>query len=279
VALILLQPKWNVKLSYSRSFVDAPYIYRKINQLLPLLTGQTILDKTYADLEPEFVNSLQLTFAGLEWLKGLYFEVNGFYNRANNLIQTHIIDYANEGTNKTTGVEFLANYRNRSLTVDFNLTWTHTFKSNVYTEDINDNNNTPPIMSNAVVSWKVTPHLRLHTHVLFEGKQKTYNLDVVEMINSYKPAYEINKAYLEGDMERIKELTKELEEIFGRLVMQKEIPARVIFNIGAEYKWKHFTFGFNVRNLFNHQYYRSGMNTNVVSQKGRWFMFDVAYKF
>ena len=99
------------------------------------------------------------------------------------------------------------------------------------------------------------------------------------MINSYKPAYEINKAYLEGDMERIKELTKELEEIFGRLVMQKEIPARVIFNIGAEYKWKHFTFGFNVRNLFNHQYYRSGMNTNVVSQKGRWFMFDVAYKF
>ena len=279
VALILLQPNWNVKLSYSRSFVDAPYIYRKINLLLPLLTGQTNFDQTYAYLEPEFVNSLQLTFAGLEWLKGLYVEVNGFYNRANNLIQTHIIDYANEGTNKTAGVEFLANYRKRSLTVDFNLTWTHAFKSNVYTRDINDNNNTPAIMSNAVVSWKVTPRLRLHTHLLFEGKQKTYNLDVVEMINSYKVAYEYNKAYQEGDMERVEELTNELEDTFDRLVMQKEMPVRFIFNIGAEYKWKHFTFGLNVRNLFNHQYYRSGMNTNVVSQKGRWFMFDVAYKF
>lgn len=279
VALILPRPRWNLKLSYSRSFVDAPYIYRKINQLLPLLTQDIPFENVYADLEPEFVNSLQLTFAALEWLKGLNVEVNGFYNKARNLIQTHIIDYANEGTNKTAGVELQANYRRPALTVDFNLTWTHTFRSNVYTADINDNNNTPAIMSNAVVSWQATPRLRLHSHVLFEGKQATYNLDVVEMINAYTILNELKRLYESEDKSQINGYAGKLIEIQDRLVMHKEIPARFIFNIGADYKWNKFTFSLNVRNLFNHKYYRSGMNTNVVYQKGRWFMFDVAYKF
>ena len=57
------------------------------------------------------------------------------------------------------------------------------------------------------------------------------------------------------------------------------MPARAIVNIGADYQWKKLTLGFNVRNLFNTTYYRSGMNTKLVPQKGLWFMFDVAYKF
>lgn len=278
VALILLQPKWNIKCSYSRSFVDAPYIYRKINKLLPLLMGDAYDKISNYDLEPEFVNSLQLTFAGLEWVKGLNFEVNGFYNMARNLIHTHVVDYWNEGTNKTGGVEFMANYHNRAWSVDFNLTWTHTFESNVYTQEINDNNNTPAIMSNAVVSWQATPRLRLHSHVLFEGIQTTYNLDVVEMINAYTLSAESQNLNYENEAEVAAYSTK-LNEVMSRLVMHKEIPSRAIFNVGAEYKLNHFTFGLNVRNLFNHKYYRSGMNTNVVYQKGRWFMFDVAYHF
>ena len=283
VALILLQPKWNLKFSYSRSFVDAPYMYRKINRLLPILTGNVdyLAEDSFVALEPEFVNSLQLTFAGLEWCKGLNFEMNGFYNRASNLIHTHVIEYLNEGTNKTAGVEFMANYRKRAWTVDFNLTWTHTFEANVYTENIDDNNNTPSIMSNAVVSWQATPRLRLHSHVLFEGKQSTYNLDVVEVINSTRMLNKISEAINinNDEREKLAEYEKEINEILKRLVMHKEMPSRVIFNIGAEYKLNHFTFGLNVRNLFNHKYYRSGMNTNVVYQKGRWFMFDVAYHF
>ena len=281
VALILLQPKWNLKFSYSRSFVDAPYMYRKVNRLLPILTGNVdyTAENSYTPLEPEFVNSLQLTFAGLEWLKGMNFEVNGFYNRANNLIHTHIIEYLNEGTNKTAGVEFLANYRKHAWTVDFNLTWTHTFEANVSMKNIDDNNNTPAIMSNAVVSWQATPRLRLHSHVQFEGKQTTYNLDIVEMINSYQIMTYLSQAISENNTTKVNDYSTKLQEVLDRLVMHKDIPARFIFNIGAEYKWNKLTFGLNVRNLFNHKYYRSGMNTNVVFQKGRWFMFDVAYHF
>ena len=39
VALIFVQPKWNVKLSYSKSFIDAPYLYRKINLFLATSAG------------------------------------------------------------------------------------------------------------------------------------------------------------------------------------------------------------------------------------------------
>jgi iron complex outermembrane receptor protein len=256
-------------------------MYRKVNRLLPILTGNVdyTAENSYTPLEPEFVNSLQLTFAGLEWLKGMNFEVNGFYNRANNLIHTHIIEYLNEGTNKTAGVEFLANYRKHAWTVDFNLTWTHTFEANVSMKNIDDNNNTPAIMSNAVVSWQATPRLRLHSHVLFEGKQTTYNLDIVEMINSYQIMTYLSQAISENNTTKVNDYSTKLQEVLDRLVMHKDIPARFIFNIGAEYKWNKLTFGLNVRNLFNHKYYRSGMNTNVVFQKGRWFMFDVAYHF
>ena len=269
VALILLRPKWNLKLSFSRSFVDAPYIYRKTNELLPELV-QNSLFADIKPLDPEFVNSFQLTFAGIQWARGLNFEVNGFYNDAKNLIKTNIIIHRNEGKNKTAGLEFLANYRSKKFTADFNLTWTHTFKSNILDNNIDDNINTPAIMSNAVVSWQATPHLRLHTHIMFEGTQRTYNYDLVRLIEFYKYLADVTLEDIDAE---------DIAEMSGNLIMRKEMPSRVIFNIGAEYQIGKLTLGANIHNLFDKYYYRSGMNTNVVPQKGRWFMFDIAYKF
>ena len=274
VALILLQPKWNLKLSYSRSFVDAPYMYRKINELLPFLVNENYLKTANIDsLDPEFVNSIQVTFSSIQWIKGFDFEVNGFYNQAKNLIETHVITHENQGTNKTGGIELQAKYRNRRFSGDINLTWTHTFKSNVFTENIDDNNNTPTIMSNAVLGWQASKHLKLHTHIMFEGAQRTYNLDVVEMIDYIKFINTLD------DFITTEDYVESVDTYFSKLVMNKRIPSRVIFNVGAEYQLGKLILGLNVRNLFNTYYYRSGMNTNIVPQKGRWFMFDVAYKF
>jgi iron complex outermembrane receptor protein len=275
VAFIFLQPKWNIKLSYSRSFVDAPYMYRKINELLPILVGNVSskTDLVFTSLDPEFVNSVQITFAGINWIKGLSFELNGFYNVAKNLIETHVISHENRGTNKMGGLEFQAQYRSKRFTGDFNLTWTHTFKSNVFTEDIDDNNNIPTIMSNAVLAWQVTPRLKLHSHIMFEGVQRTYNLDVVEMLRFLKFADSMTEVSLDDPA-----FWDQYKLLASKLIMNKRIPSRVIFNLGAEYKIDKFTFGINVHNLFDKYYYRSGMNTNIVPQRGRWFMFDIAYK-
>ena len=278
VALILMKPKWNLKLSYSKSFVDAPYLYRKTDELLPLLTKNTSLDN-YATLNPEFVHSFQITFAGLEWAKGLSFEVNGFYNKAEDLIMTHIIEHLNEAVNKTAGVEVMTSYHKRKYSAEFNLTWMHTFESNLYTKNIDANNNTPAITSNVVLAWQATPRLKLFSNVLFESKQTSYNLDLTQMILLTNIANFILEDLARGNRESALEWTEELNRVKETIIHQEDMKARAIFNIGAEYKWGNLTLGLNVRNLFNTQYNRSGMNTKLIPQKGRWFMFDVAYKF
>ncbi len=278
VAMILMQPKWNIKFSYSKSFVDAPYLYRKTNELLPLLTGDGTV-YNFEVLEPEFVNSLQLTFAGFEWAKGFNFEINGFYNQAKDLIITHIIQHLNEAENKTLGIELMASYRKPKFTADFNLTWTNTFKSNLFTKSIDANNNTPAITSNTTLSWKAAPKLKLFSNIVFESKMTSYNINTVQMIR-FQQLYNIfmdlanqNKA------EEAEEFYPLLVQAQERLILETDMKARAIFNVGAEYQMGKVTIGLNVRNLFNTKYDRSGMNTKLIPQKGRWFMFEVAYKF
>lgn len=278
VALILMQPKWNIKFSYSRSFVDAPYLYRKTNELLPLLTGDESPDD-FEILDPEFVNSIQVTFAGYEWAKGFNFEINGFYNRAQDLIMTHIIEHLNEAENKTLGIELMASYRKPKFTADFNLTWTNTIKSNLFMKSINANNNTPAITSNATLSWKPVPRLRLFSNIAFESKMTSYNIDIVQMIR-FQQLYEIYTSFTSQQMdEEALQFLPYLLETQERLILETDMKARAIFNVGAEYQMGKVTIGLNVRNLFNTKYDRSGMNTKLIPQKGRWFMFEVAYKF
>ena len=278
IAFILLQPKWNIKFSYSRSFVDAPYLYRKTNELLPLLSSERAGDN-FSVLNPEFVNSLQLTFAGSEWAKGFNFEINGFYNRAQDLIMTHIIEHLNEAENKTIGIELMTSYRKPKFTADFNLTWTNTIKSNLFTMSIDANNNTPAITSNATLSWKPAPKLKLFSNIAFESKMTSYNINIVQLIRFQQLSSMIANLLEQQMTERAAEMIPLAQEAQEHIILKNDMKARAIFNIGAEYQLGKVTLGLNVRNLFNTKYERSGMNTKLIPQKGRWYMFDIAYKF
>lgn len=278
IAFILLQPKWNIKFSYSRSFVDAPYLYRKTNELLPLLSSERAEDD-FSVLNPEFVNSLQLTFAGYEWVKGFNFEINGFYNRAQDLIMTHIIEHLNEAENKTIGIELMTSYRKPKFTADFNLTWTNTIKSNLFTMSIDANNNTPAITSNATLSWKPAPKLKLFSNIAFESKMTSYNINIVQLIRFQQLSSAIANLLEQQMTERAAEMIPLVQEAQEHIILKNDMKARAIFNIGAECQLGKVTLGLNVRNLFNTKYERSGMNTKLIPQKGRWYMFDIAYKF
>ncbi len=298
VALILTRPKWNARLSYSKSFVDAPYIYRKANLLNTLMDG---LDASMAEpLSPERIHSLQLSFAGNGWLRGLDFEVNGFYNRANNLIMTHVLDYSNASKNQTIGVELMAKYHSPQtfgddqrapmsrFTADMNLTWTHTLKANLmglklpeelnnfYTTDINANNNTPALRANLVVGWQATRHLRLHGHLLFESRQTSYNTDLVQIVKALNLIDIASKYYNDGDREQADRYGLMAVEAMQHIVMARKMPARAIVNVGAAYTIGRVTLGVNIHNLLGTRYHRSGMNTNLVPQQGRWLMGSVA---
>jgi len=58
--------------------------------------------------------------------------------------------------------------------------------------------------------------------------------------------------------------------------MRKDMSARAIVNMGGNYTLGPVTFGLNLYNLLGTKYYRSGMNTNLIPQQGRWFMASVA---
>ena len=288
IALILLQPKWNLKLSYSKSFVDAPYIYRKAN----IISVMMIVDnpKYVESISPERVHSFQLTFGGNNWIKGLNFEINGFYNRANDLIMTHLLEYKNASKNETCGVELMASYKQPKFTADFNLTWTNTFKSNLmglsmgdlvkeaYNTNIDANNNTPAIMSNLVLGWQVLPQLKLHTHILFESKQTSHNTDLNNVLLYDKEIYKAIQCDLAGDEKGSMIAREAALALAPYTIMHKEMSPRAIVNLGGEYTLGPVTFGLNIYNLFGTSYNRSGMNTNLIPQQGCWFLASVGVK-
>ena len=288
IALIWLRPKWNMKFSYSKSFVDAPYIYRKANVLSTLMSGGS--EEEAQELLPERVHSLQLSFAGTNWAKGFNFEINGFYNNSTDLVMTHVTDYMNAGRNKTIGVEMMGNYKSPRFTADVNVTWMKTYKANlmgvengIFTSnsmtDINANNNTPAIMSNAVLAWQASKRLKLHTHILFEGKQSSYNTDLVRLLQIMGCFDNADYFYEIGNIEEAEDWLDMAMSLFPELISKRDMSARAIVNAGAEYKLGKLTLGLNIHNLFGTRYNRSGMNTNLIIQQGRWFLFDVAYKF
>ena len=284
VALIVQRPRWNTKLSYSESFVDAPYIYRKGN----VITGTIYKDdedyQTVYDLSPEIVHSLQLSFAGNNWLKGLDFEVNGFLNYAHDLILTDMTFYTNASKNNTLGLELAASYKLPKLTVNWNFTWIHTIRSNLVdaesflpkeiatycSSDVDDNNNTPAVMSNLVLAWQATPRLKLRSHLLFEGKQTAYiaNVESYILSNIFYNYYGNPDKYPGNSVEYYRIAVY----YASNSILPKDMPARAILNIGADYRFGPVTIGLDVHNLLGTRYDRSGMNTNLIPQQGRWFM-------
>jgi iron complex outermembrane receptor protein len=62
------------------------------------------------------------------------------------------------------------------------------------------------------------------------------------------------------------------------VVSRQKMPARAIVNVGGEYTLGPVTFGLNIYNLLGTRYNRSGMNTNLIPQQGRWFLASIGVK-
>ena len=286
IALILLRPTWNMKLSYSKSFVDFPYI----------LTVENLLWYSFYEnwfeyfnfIEPERIHSWQLSVAGNNRARSLNLEANLFYNRGSHLIVSDLELYENDNNNHAVGVELMGSYHLPRFKADLNLTWTHTLKSDLKQFDfeeeilvasgIDKNNCTPAIVANGVLSWKATPHLTLHTHLLFESCQKTYFINLKNYYQAYNMAVKALEALDVQDMDTYKYYVDRIEELIKQFNGEEEMPARCIINLGGEYTYGRFTIGLNIHNLLNTHYNRSGINTNLVPQQGRWFLATLGVK-
>ena len=292
LALIYVQPKWNLKLSYSKAFIDAPYMYRKINLFLANFMGYT---QAAPELHPESLYSWQLTFGANQWLPGLNFEMNAFYNNARDLIVPFLIEHFNSGHINTYGLELTASYQRHRLSAHFNATWQDVSHNSQAGYSYDHALNIPTITANGIVAWQTTRNLRLHTRIGLEGRQHTSYIDILnyaiyqstlniwmekvaefdEYLNSPDYDSDVSEEKL-AEIERFRNLADEQE---SKIDVNTTVPARVIFDLGASYQWRNVTLTANIKNLFNHHYRQSGMSTCLVPQRGRWLMFEIAYKF
>lgn len=250
LAIIYTQPKWNVKLSYSKSFVDAPYFYRKTNYYitheLQNLTSQTEDQgqKNDITLLSEYLHSFQLTLASTKWIDGLDLELTGYYNRATNLIYKSILTHENAGVMKSLGAELTGSYRNGRLAANLTVSWQHVLESEIYNRNISTAYSIPKLTVNAVLGWNVTKRLRLHTHLSVETKKICYQIDLAQ-----------------------------------QTLVENTLDPLALLTLGARYSLGFIEIGANCHNLFNTLYYRGGFSSGLIPQQGRSYMGYVSLKF
>ncbi len=248
VALIYVRPKWNAKLSYSKSFVDSPYFYRKTNNyisdFMKTFSIASTTSKSDISLKSEYLHSFQFTLAGTNWVEGLDLELNGYYNRASNLIYTSILTHENAGTIKMVGAEFTGSYHRNRLSTNLTISWQHLLKSDIYNRDIDKSFNIPDVTINAVVGYSVSKRLHLHSHLGIESKQTNMSIDLMK-----------------------------------QKLIKQEVDARALLDLGARYTFGKFELGANCNNVLDHRYYRGGIGTGLLPQLGRSFLAYMAVKF
>lgn len=273
LAIIYVQPKWNVKLSYSKSFIDAPFLYRKTNEFMTSMTGQP-----NPSLTPESYHAYQLTFSGTQWLKGFDFEVNGFLARARDLIYTELITHTNSGNTDTYGVELTANYTSKELTGHMTMTWQKLTKSEIFDYNVNKSFNIPTLSANLTLAWQATKRLKLHTNMAFASSQTAYEIDLNDYLLKQLMSNPLYSFLIE-----LEETQKVIERHYrkeGTAIIFKDVPARFIMHAGASYKLlPTLELSVNVRNLLNTSYSQSGMSTYLIPQQGRWIMGSISFKF
>ena len=130
-------------------------------------------------------------------------------------------------------------------------------------------------MSNLVLTWRATPQLKLHAHTLFESKQSTYYYDINKCCYVMKLFYK--GMDMEDDDPELEELSAIINEMNSQPFTKKDMPTRAIVNVGVDYQIGKLTLGLNIHNLLDTRYDRSGMNTNLVPQQGRWWTVSVCY--
>ena len=235
VALIYAHPKWNAKLSYSKSFVDAPYFYRN-NTLDTTMGGEGLLS--------EYLDSWQFSFVGNNFVNGLKFELTAFYNNATNLVHPEGMFYYNSGAMKSIGLELIANCRLNRFTADLNLTWQHLISSEDYKTAGQTIYNIPRLSANLMASYRLTPKCRLSATANYMSRQTS----TLEM-----PDEDSNPIYFEMD-------------IPARIICG--INGTYAFNKTVE-------LGLRTFNLFGKRYMQGGTSIGPIQQQGFWMLADL----
>jgi iron complex outermembrane receptor protein len=260
VALIWKQSEhFDAKLSYSQSFVDAPYWYR-YNSLPSYQGSQNLL--------PEHLQSLQFT-PSVTFLGGkLKNTTNVFYDHLydaifrNNAALPGQPYYQNAGLLDTLGVEEEFSWLEKAYRIRANATYQHLLRASDYPNNPGSDeiSNVPAFVGNLVVDgnplffWSDNVWLNLTAH---------YNSSQASPIS-------IRFTDASGNVIR------DYEEPNNR------VPAYVLFNLGLHLTavgLQGLVVDATIYNVFDQKYEQGGSPLHPYPQPGRWYLINVGYHF
>ncbi len=237
--------KFNVKLSYSRAFVDAPYFYRQ-NKTNTYSGGENLM--------PEYMNALQLDFMG--WLDNnrFVYDVNFFFNRLTDIINNtqkvgeHTsAKYRNSGHLTTWGTELVLGYNTNTFNAHVSTTYQHVISSEDYYVENGNIYAVPSFVTNMTLSKRL---FKLGKHSLHAMTTLSY----------------ISKTY-----HKINERHQPVEPIIS-------YDGRFLIDLGLKYKYHNILqLSADVENLLNKTYYVGGTTNFPYQHLGRFAMATLAF--
>jgi iron complex outermembrane receptor protein len=249
--------QFDVKLSYSKAFVDAPYWYRY--NILPSYRGGEFL-------EPEYMDSYQLTSTIKSADGRVNSSFNVFYNkfsdfiwRNNNAAENEPI-YQNAGFLKVWGIENETAYRGNAYNVTANFTYQAADEAETYGVSGHQIWNVPNWSANLV--FNVNPFKLFESNPDSVSKDIWFNLTARYIGEQLSP---IDITFPNGT--EFKEPNKEVDDV-------------VLFNTGFRWNklWKSFFLDTRVYNLLDEKSYQGGSVSHPYPQPGRWFMITLGYQ-
>ena len=179
VALIYFpNEKFSTKLSYSRAFVDAPYLTR--NNTSNGARGSE-------DLMPEYMNAIQLDFMGRIDKWHLIYDVNFFYNHLTDIVVNNpstdpsTPKYINSGSLKVAGAEAELSFQLPSFRIDANMTYLRPLEAEGYYYKDHKIYSIPAFTANLTCSKRL---LNIRKHLLWLAADLKFTSKTLNKANS-----------------------------------------------------------------------------------------------
>lgn len=239
----VLSPR--IALIYSRPKWSAKLSYSKAFVDAPYFYRNNTFDINSGDVDlaPEYLNSWQLSFySDGKLVPGLKAELSGFVNKADQFIIQSEVGNVNAGSMTNTGVELALGYTASKFRVDGNFTWQRVLNSQNFTVFNHSVYNIPDFQANLSASYEFLPGLELHAHGIFSSEQKS------------------------------------LYTLPGMPEVEIAIPARVLVDMGINYRFWKMELGVNVYNLTNTHYVQGGSSVAPMRQAGLWLLGHIRLK-
>ena len=236
---------FSMKLSYSRSFVDAPYFYRRNT------------DNSYLGaegLKSEYLNAIQFDVLGEIAPIHLSYDVNLFYNKFTDIIyaipgaKLEDVKYRNSGKLDIIGAEMDVHYNYKRLRADLTASYTHLLSAKDYYYHDNHIFSVPNFVTNGVFSYKLL-------------NKASNNLWITSNIRFSTNSY--------------------IQKVNAEVYEEEKMPSSFIFDLGVRYQMgNHMTLRVDCENLFDKTTYTSGAMVVAMPwyNPGRTLMASVNFK-